>query len=101
MKSSTAALPFTESDRLDRLTAQGTILNMYELFVRTIYDDLENTTSMRLDMGSDNNTDNPSHAILTAMDEFINAINQYGANLLRDTPRHLTQEFSVRTLSIS
>lgn len=95
MKSTTSALPFTESDQV---TAQSTILRIYELFVRTTYDDFEEMHSLRLNVQDNTRTDAQSNPILTCMDEFTRAANQHGVKILRDTPKHFTQELSVRVL---
>jgi hypothetical protein len=83
-----------------RLTAQTTILRIYELFVRTTYDDFEETSSMRFDVPDDSRIDNPSNTILDRIDEFTGATKQHGTNLFRDTPKHFTQELSVSTLFV-
>jgi hypothetical protein len=93
MKSTTAAFLFKEPHHL---TAQSTILRIYELFVRTIYHGFEDTPSMLLSVPDDNTkTSDASDAILNHIDEFTRATKQHGANLIRDTPRHFTQELSV------
>lgn len=97
MKSTSAAFPPKEPRHL---TAQRTILRIYELFVRTTYDDFEETSSMRLDVRDDNKTDSPSNTILDRIDELARATKQQGTNLLRDATKHLTQELSVRVLFI-
>jgi hypothetical protein len=94
MKSTTATFPVKESHHL---IAESTILRIYELFVRTTYDDSEETSSMRANVPDDNRTDSPSSTILDRIDEFTRAINQRGVNLLRDIPNHFSQELSVRT----
>jgi len=97
MKSTTAEFPSKDSHHL---AAQSTILRIYELFVRTTYDDFEDTSSMLPSVPDDNTTDSPSNAILNHIDEFTRATKQHGTNLLQDTPTHFTQELSVRTLFI-
>jgi hypothetical protein len=97
MKSTTAAFPPKESHRL---TAETTILGIFELFVRTTHDDFNDTPSMRPNVPGDNRTDNLSNTILTRIDEFMRVINQHGVNLLRDTPKHFSQELSVSALFI-
>ena len=99
MKSITPAFPSTETDHLK---APGTILRIYELFVRTTYDDLEGGSSSHLNTRDDNRADGPSRAILTSIDEFTGATKKHGANLLGDSPKHFTQaqESSVRVLFI-
>jgi hypothetical protein len=96
MKSITPAFPSTESDHLE---APGTILRIYELFVRTTYD-FEGDSSSHLNTRDDNRTDGPSRAILTSIHEFTGATKKHGVNLLGDSPKHLTQESSVRALFI-
>jgi hypothetical protein len=95
MKSITAMPSFTESDRL---TAQSTILRIYELFVRTTYDDLWEPSLLHLNERDDNKTDGLSREILTYLDEFTRTVNEHGANILRGTSRHFTQDVLVRTL---
>src|ERR1700760_3490220 len=95
MKSTNTAFSSKESYHL---TAQSTILRIYELFVRTTYDDFEETSSMRADVRDDNRTDGPPNAILNHIDEFTRATKQHGMDLLRDTSKHFTQELSVRAL---
>ena len=97
MKSTTAALSSKEPHHL---AAQRTILRIYELFVRTTYDDFEETSSMRLDVPDDKRTDSSSNVILNHIDEFTRATKQHGTNLLRDIPKHFTQDLSVRVLFI-
>ena len=97
MKSTTAAFLSKESHHL---TAQITILRIYELFLRTIYDGFEDTSLMLLSVPDDNSTDSPSDAILNHIDEFTRTTKQHGTNLLRDTPKHFAQELSVRALFI-
>lgn len=75
--------------------AEGTILGIFELFVRSTYDDYIDTSSMRPNMPSDSRTDTLSNTILNRIDEFMRVINQHGANLLRDIPKHFSQELSV------
>jgi len=94
MKSTTATFPVKESHHH---MAEITILRIYELFVRTTYDDSDETSSMRPNVPDDNRTDSPSSTILDRIDEFTRAINQRGTNLLRDVPNHFSQELSVRT----
>jgi hypothetical protein len=96
MKTSAAFLP----KETHHLMAQRTVLRIYELFVRTTYDDFEETSSMGLDVPDNNRTDNPSNTILERIDEFTGAIKQHGMNLLRDTPKHSTQELPVSTLLV-
>jgi len=97
MKSTTAAFPPKESYHL---TAESTILCIFELFVRTTYDDFNDTSSMHPNVPDDNRTHSISDTILNRIDEFISAINQHGANLLRDIPKHFSQELSVSALFI-
>ena len=97
MKSATAAFPPKESHHL---TAESTILCIFELFVRTTYDDFNDTSSMRPNVPDDNRTDSLSNTILNRIDEFMRIINQHGTNLLRDIPKHFPQELSVSTLFI-
>jgi len=92
MKSTTTALPFIDSDQS---TAQGTILRIYELFVRTTYHDFGEPSSLHFIKRDDNKTDNSSHAILTCVDDFTKVTSQHGANLLRETPKRFTQDLSV------
>ncbi len=81
------------------LMAESTILRIYELFVRTRYNNFE-TSSMRPDLPDDNRTDSLSNTILNRIDEFTKTITQHGTSLLRDTPKHFSQELSVRALLI-
>ena len=97
MKSTAAAFPPKESHHL---TAESTILCLFELFVRTTYDDFNDTSSMRSNIPADNRTDNLSNTILNRIDEFMRVINQHGANRLRDIPKHFSQELSVSALFI-
>lgn len=97
MKSITPVFPSTESDHHK---AQGTILRIYELFVRTTYDDFEGDSSSHFNTQDDNRTDGPSRAILASIDEFTGATKKHGANLLGDSPKYFTQESSVRALFI-
>lgn len=78
--------------------AEGTILGIFELFVRSTYDDCIDTSSMRPNIPSDSRTDTLSNTILNRIDEFMRVVNQHGANLLRDVPKHFSQELSVRAL---
>lgn len=95
MKSTTLAYQSTESDRL---RASSTVLRIYELFVRTTYNDFEEAPSSHLSSCDDNKTDGPSRAILTHMDLFARATKRHGANLLGDSSKHFTQELAVRAL---
>jgi hypothetical protein len=97
MKSTNAAFSSKESYHL---TAQSTILRIYELFVRTTYDGFEETSSIHPNVRDDNRTDGPSNAILNHIYEFTRATKQHGTNLLRDTPKHFTQELSVSGLFV-
>jgi hypothetical protein len=97
MKSTIAAFPPKESHHL---TAESTILSIFELFVRTTYGDFNDTSSMRPNVPGDNRTDNLSNTILNRIDEFMEVINQHGANLLQDVPKHFSQELSVSALFI-
>jgi hypothetical protein len=97
MKSTAAAFPPKESYHL---TAESTILCIFELFVRTTYDDFNDTSSMRPNVPGDNRIDCLSNTILNRIDEFMRFINQHGANLLRDIPKKFSQELSVSALFI-
>jgi hypothetical protein len=55
---------------------------------------------MRPNVPGDNRTDNLSNTILNRIDEFMEVINQHGANLLQDVPKHFSQELSVSALFI-
>ncbi|KAH9969750.1 P-loop containing nucleoside triphosphate hydrolase protein [Russula dissimulans] len=92
MKSTTAALPSTESVHP---TAQSTILRIYELFVRTTYHHFEEPSSLHFNARDDSRTDNPSHAVLTRVDEFTKITSQHGANLLREAPKGFTRDLSA------
>ena len=95
MKSTTLAYQSMEPDHF---RASSTILRIYELLVRTIYNDFEGASSSQPNSCDDNETDGPSRAILTYMNLFTRAANQHGANLLGDPPKHFTQELAVRAL---
>lgn len=97
MKSPTAAFPPKDSQHL---TAESTILCIFELFVRTTYDDFNETSSMRPNVPDDNRIDSLSNTILNRIDEFMRFINQHGTNLLRDIPKKFSQELSVSALFI-
>jgi hypothetical protein len=97
MKSTTAAFPPKESHHL---TPESTVLCVLELFVRTTYDDFNDTSSIRPDVPDDNRTDSLSNTIINRIDEFMRVINQHGTNLLRDTPKHFSQGLSVSALFI-
>jgi len=92
MKSTTPVLSSVESDHL---AALGSILRIYELFVRTTCDDFEPASSLHHNVQDDSRTDSPSRTIFTCIDEFTEATKQHGANLLRDPPKHFTQGLSV------
>ena len=92
MKSTTAAFPPKESHHL---TAESTILYIFELFVRTTYDDFNDTPTIRPNVPGDNRTDSLSSTILNRVDELMSVINQHGENLLRNIPKHFSQELSV------
>jgi len=94
MKSTTAAFPPKESHHL---TAESTNLLIFELFVRTTYDS-NNMSSIRPNVPDDNRTTSLSDTILNRVDELMRVINQHGANLLRDAPKHFSQELSVSAL---
>jgi len=87
-----------QSTEPDHLRASGTILRLYELSVRTTYNDCEEASSPHPNSCDDNKTDGPSRANLTYMDLFARAVKQHGENLLGDTPKHFTQELAVRAL---
>jgi hypothetical protein len=95
MKSTTAAFPPKESYHL---TAERTILYIFELFVRTTSDGFNDMSSMRPNLSDDNRTDSLSNTILNRIDGFMRIIYQHGANLLRDIPNHFSQELSVSAL---
>ena len=97
MKSTTAAFSSKESYHL---TAESTILRIFELFVRTTYDDLNDTSSMRSNVPDDNRIDSLSNTILNRMDEFIRVVHEHGADLIQDIPKHFSQESSVSALVI-
>lgn len=97
MKSTTSAFSPKESPHF---TAESMILRIFELFVRTTCDDFNDPSSIRPNVLDDNRTDSLSNTILDRLDEFIRAINQHGANLLRDIPKHFSQELSVSALFI-
>ena len=92
MKSTSAAFPLKESHHL---TAETSVLRIFELFVRTTYDDFNDTSSTRPKLRDDNRIDDLSDTILNRIDGLIRLINQHGVNILRDTPKHFSQEFSV------
>jgi hypothetical protein len=97
MKSTTTAFPPKE---LHHLTAESTILCIFELFVRTTYDDFNDTSSLRPNVPDDNRIDSLSNTILNRIDEFMKVIHQHGANLLQDIPKHFSQELRVSALLI-
>jgi len=97
MKSTIAAFPPKESHRL---MAESTILRIFELFVRTTYDDFNDTSSMRPNASDDNRTDSLSNMILNRVHEFMRIIHRHGADLLRDIPKHFSQDLSVSALLI-
>ena len=97
MKSTTAAFPPKESYHL---TAESTILCIFELFVRTTYNDFNDASPMRPNVPDDNRADSLSNTILNRIDEFMRVINQHGAKLLRDIPKQFSQELSVSVLFI-
>lgn len=92
MKSRTSAFPPKESRHL---TVESMILRIFELFVRITYDDFNDTSSIRPNVLDDNRNDSLSNTILNRIDEFTRVINQHGANLLRDIPKHFSRELSV------
>ncbi|KAI0304301.1 hypothetical protein B0F90DRAFT_1235505 [Multifurca ochricompacta] len=93
MKSATAPLSLTESHDI---TAQSTILRMYEMFVMTTCDDFGESSSPRLSMRNDRTAEDLSHVILTYTDGLATTINEHGVKLLQRTSKHLTREFSVK-----
>ena len=95
MKSTIGTSLFTDSGHL---TVQGTILRIYELFVRTTCDDFWEPPLLHLNARDDNKTDGLSCQILIHLDEFTRTINEHGANLLRESSGHFTQDLLVRIL---
>ena len=93
MKSTTPMPLFTESDHL---IAQTTILRIYELFVRTTYYDILEPSVLDPNARDDNKMDSPSREVLTYLDDFNKTVNEHGASILRETPRHFTQDVLVR-----
>lgn len=55
---------------------------------------------MRLDVPVDRKN-SLSDTILNRIDELMRVINQHGTNLLRDAPKHFSQELSVSALLYS
>jgi hypothetical protein len=97
MKSTTAAFPPKESYHL---TAESTILCIFELFVRTTNDDFNDASSVRPNVPDDNRIDSLSNTIRNRIDEFTKVIHQHGANLFQDIPNHFSQELPVSSLFI-
>lgn len=93
MKSTTSTFPTTD---LDHVTALRTLFHIYELTLRSIFDDVEEASLLHLNMRDDNAIDSPSRAILTSMNELTRATKQHGANLVGNLPKYFTQELSVR-----
>jgi hypothetical protein len=90
MKSATAPPSFTESD----FPTKSTILRIYELFVRTTYEERS------LNARDDTKTDGLSREVLTYLDDFTRTINEHAAKILilRETSSHFTKYELVRTL---
>jgi hypothetical protein len=95
MKSTIGTSLLTDSGHF---TVQSTILRIYELFVRTTCDDFWEPSLLDLNAQDDNKTDGLSREIFIYLDEFMRTINEHGANLLRETSGHFTQELLVRML---
>jgi hypothetical protein len=86
---------FTESDHL---TAQTTILRIYEVFVRTTYYDIWEPSLLDLNARDDTKMDSPSREVLTYLEEFTKTINEHGANIPREISKHFAQDILVRML---